>query len=143
VVRALEIATLRGDDPLPGPRGYDGPVTWIGLRVDPAEHQARILTRARDQFDGGLLEEARRLRDRFDPSLPAFSGIGYREAWAVLDGERSLEDAIAEDAQRNVAFAKRQRTWFRSEPDIAWLDATTEDPFAAALAMARAAAPAP
>jgi tRNA dimethylallyltransferase len=55
--------------------------------------------------------------------LPAFSAIGYREAWAVIDGEATVEEAIALDAQRNVQFAKRQRTWFRSEPDIAWLDA--------------------
>ena len=45
-----------------------------------------IATRARAQFDAGLVEEARVLRERFDPTLPAFSAIGYREAWAVIDG---------------------------------------------------------
>ena len=125
VVRALEIATIAGGEPnLPQPRGYDGPVGWVGLDVEPATHREWIARRARDQFDAGLIEEARALRERFDPSLPAFSAIGYREAWAVLDGELTREAAIAEDARRNVAFAKRQRTWFRSEPDIAWLDAT-------------------
>jgi tRNA A37 N6-isopentenylltransferase MiaA len=39
-----------------------------------------------------------------------------------------------------VAFAKRQRTWFRREPDITWLDATEADPFDRALMLARAAA---
>jgi len=56
--------------------------------------------------------------------LPAFSAIGYREAWAVIDGQATVGEAIAADAARNVAFAKRQRTWFRSEPDLEWLDAT-------------------
>ncbi len=74
-----------------------------------------------------------RLRERFDPGLPAFSAIGYREAWAVLDGTTSLPDAIELDAARNVAFAKRQRTWYRSERSIAWLDATTGDPLPAAI----------
>ena len=60
---------------------------------------------------------------RFDPALPAFSAIGYREAWDVADGTRTRDEAIALDAQRNVAFAKRQRTWFRAEPDVTWLDA--------------------
>ena len=46
---------------------------------------------------------------------------------------------MATDAQRNVAFAKRQRTWFRSEPDIAWLDTTSTDPFESALTLARTA----
>ena len=123
VVRALEIAEVSGGDPeLPAPRGYDGPIAWIGLSVEPATHRAWIAHRARAQFDAGLIEEARALRERFDPALPAFSAIGYREAWAVLDGELTREAAIAEDTRRNQAFAKRQRTWFRAEPDITWLE---------------------
>ena len=137
VVRALEIAELRGDDDLPAPRGYDGPLTWIGLRVDPAVHRKWIAARARAQFEAGLIEEARALRERFDPSLPAFSAIGYREAWAVLDGELTREGAIELDARRNVAFAKRQRTWFASEPEITWLDATVRAPIAEAFGLAR------
>jgi tRNA dimethylallyltransferase len=126
VVRALEIAELEGDRDTPLPRGYDGPTRWIGLSLGPDAHREWIATRARDQFDAGLVEEARSLRDRFDPTLPAFSAIGYREAWAVIDGAMSVEAAIAEDARRNVGFAKRQKTWFRSEPGIEWLDAEDE-----------------
>ena len=133
VVRALEIAQLTGDAPRPPARGYPGPVAWLGLTVEPAAHRERIATRARAQFDAGLIDEARDLRERFDPALPAFSAIGYREAWAVLDGELDRDAAIDLDAQRNVAFAKRQRTWFRSEPDIAWLDATDAIPTDAAM----------
>jgi tRNA dimethylallyltransferase len=132
VVRALEIALLSGDGPRPAPRGYDGPVTWIGLRLAETEHRQRIAMRAKAQFDGGLIEEARSLRERFDPGLPAFSAIGYREAWEVLDGTLSLDDAVLRDAERNVSFAKRQRTWYRSERVISWLDATRDDPFEAA-----------
>ena len=138
VVRALEIAELEGDRDAPQPRGYEGPVAWLGLTVDPDAHRDWITKRARAQFDAGLIDEARSLRDRFDPALPAFSAIGYREAWAVLDGTLTVEEAIAEDARRNVGFAKRQRTWFRSEPGIEWLDATDEEATrTAALAQAR------
>ncbi|HEX2470421.1 MAG TPA: tRNA (adenosine(37)-N6)-dimethylallyltransferase MiaA [Candidatus Limnocylindrales bacterium] len=137
VIRALEIAELRGDGPRPGPRGYDGPVAWIGLELGRDEHAKRIATRARAQFEGGLVDEAVALRQRFDPALPAFSAIGYQEAWAVADGRSTTEQAIEQDARRNVAFAKRQRTWFRAEPDIAWLDVTTDDPFDQSLAIAR------
>ena len=136
VIRALEIAELRGDGSRPRPRGYDGPVAWIGLELARDEHARRIAARARQQFHAGLVEEAAALRERFDPSLPAFSAIGYQEAWAVVDGTLSLEAAIEQDARRNVAFAKRQRTWFRAEPDIAWLDATAGDPFEASMAAA-------
>lgn len=123
VVRALEMAELEGDAPPPPPRGYDGLVAWIGLSLDRTTHRAWIATRARAQFDAGLIEEARLLRERFDPGLPAFSAIGYREAWAVIDGRLDREAAIEENARRNASFAKRQRTWFRAEPDITWLDA--------------------
>lgn len=138
VIRALEIAEIRGDGSRPRPRGYDGPVAWIGLDVARDEHGRRIATRARAQFDAGLIEEAIGLRERFDPTLPAFSAIGYKEAWAVADGQLTREAAIEQDARRNVAFAKRQRTWFRAEPDVTWLDATVEDPFERALALSKA-----
>ncbi len=139
VIRALEIAELRGDGPRPVPRGYDGPVAWLGLTVERAELQRRIAARARRQFTDGLIEEAVALRERFDPGLSAFSAIGYHEAWDVADGRCTLDEAVAADAQRNVAFAKRQRTWFRSEPGVTWLDATDTDPIEAALEHARRA----
>jgi tRNA dimethylallyltransferase len=139
VVRALEISQLEGDREPPPPRGYDGPTKWLGLALDHATQRDWIGARARAQFGAGLVEEARALRERFDPTLPAFSAIGYREAWSVLDGTMSIEAAIAEDARRNVGFAKRQRTWFRSEPGIEWLDAA-DQPAAQAAALARARA---
>ncbi len=131
VVRALEIALLAGDVARPAPVGYPGRSLWLGLRLDPAVHRSWIAARARAQFDAGLVDEARALRERFDPSLPAFSAIGYREAWALLDGRIGREEAIDLDATRNVAFARRQRTWFRTEPGIAWLDVAA-DPLAPA-----------
>jgi tRNA dimethylallyltransferase len=126
VVRALEIAELQGDAPRPPARGYPGAVVWLGLDLDPAAHRAQVAARARAQFDAGLVEEARELRERFDPDLPAFSAIGYREAWGVLDGRLSRDAAIELDAQRTGAFGKRQRTWFRTEPEIDWLPAGTD-----------------
>jgi tRNA dimethylallyltransferase len=126
VARALEIAELRGDAPPPPPLGYDGPLAWLGLRVAPGVHREWIGTRARDQFAAGLVEEARALRERFDPTLPAFSAIGYREAWAVLDGRLTEAQALELDIRRNEQFARRQATWFRSEPDVEWLDAATD-----------------
>jgi len=137
VVRALEIAAVAGDGPRPAVLGYDGRVTWIGLAIDDVTHRRRILARARAQFESGLLDEARELRNRFDPTLPAFTAIGYREAWAVSDGTHSLEAAIEQDAARTVAFARRQRTWFRSEREITWVDATRGDATSSALALMR------
>lgn len=128
VVRALEIARLDGDAPLPQPRGYGRPVLWLGLQVEPPVLRERIHARARSQFDAGLVEETRALVARYDATLPSFSGIGYAEALAVIEGRLSQEEAIAQDARRNVQFARRQATWFRREPDVRWLDGTSELP---------------
>jgi tRNA dimethylallyltransferase len=138
VVRALEIAEQQGDQPLPEARGYPGPSLWLGLDVQPPTHREWIARRARDQFDAGLIDEAAAIRRRGYPAdLRSLSAIGYPEAFAVLDGRLSRDDAIAQDAQRNIRFARRQRTWFRREPDVAWFDATAADPLPWALERAR------
>lgn len=136
LVRALEIALARGDAPRPALTGYPGPLLWLGLSVAPEVHRAWIATRTRAQFAAGLLDEAAALRARFDPALPAFSAIGYREAWAVLDGFLALSAATELNIQRNVAFARRQATWFRRESAMTWMDAAA-DPVPAALRLIR------
>lgn len=138
VERALEIALLQGDAALP-PRGfYRGPLLALGLTVEPERHLEWVARRAHEQFEAGLLEEAGALREAWDPDLPALSAIGYREAWSVLDGTQTLDEAITAVTQRTVAYTGRQRTWFRSEPAFEWIDATRADPTPAALAAVRA-----
>ena len=137
VVRALEIATLQGDVPLPVPRGYGGPVLRLTLQVlDRDRHRAWIADRAAIQLDGGILVEAEALRARYPTSLPAFSAIGYREAWDLLDGRIDRAGYLAANVGRNVAYARRQRTWFRAAPADLALDAG--DPGAAGRAIERA-----
>ncbi len=134
VVRALEIARIRGDAPLPQPRGYGRDVLWLGLSVEGVVLRRRISERAMAQFAAGLVDETRQLIARFDRTLPSFSGIGYAEAIAVIEGRFSQEQASDQDARRNILFARRQATWFRREPDIRWLDATRALPLDQAIA---------
>ncbi len=123
VVRALERAILTGAALPAEPEGYPLRSIWLGLRRPPPAHRRAIESRVDAHFAGGLLEEAERLRTRYAEDLPAFSAMGYREAFDVLAGRRDIADAKAHDAQRTWAYARRQRTWFRSEPDITWLEA--------------------
>ncbi|MEO8625118.1 MAG: tRNA dimethylallyltransferase, partial [Candidatus Limnocylindrales bacterium] len=122
VVRALERATVHGDQPPPKPVGYPARSVWIGLQAEPAQHREWIAARARAQFASGLLDEAAALRSRYDASLPAFTAFGYHEAFALLDGELTLEQAIERDATRTWQFARRQKTWFRAERDVEWFN---------------------
>ena len=140
VVRALELALLRGDGPPPAPAGYPGAVARIGLDVeDRALHRTWIARRATGQLDGGLPEEAARLRARYGEGLRSFTAIGYREAFELLDGRLDRDGFLAVNIARNAAFARRQRTWLRAEPGMAWLDPSAADPLDAALAIAHPA----
>jgi tRNA A37 N6-isopentenylltransferase MiaA len=124
----LEIALLGGDRERPAFTGYPGSVSWIGSEVSPADLRTRIAARAADQFAGGLIDEAEALRTRFGPDVRAFSAFGYAEAFDVLDGRRTVSDAVDVDATRTWAFAQRQRTWFRSEADVEWIPTGSGDP---------------
>jgi tRNA dimethylallyltransferase len=108
----------------------------LGLSVEHATHRTWIANRAAGQYAGGLVREAAGLAARFDPSLPALSAIGYREAIDVARGRRTAAEALAETIVRTRAYARRQRTWFRAEPGIRWIDAV-HDPYPEALQAVR------
>jgi tRNA dimethylallyltransferase len=136
VVRALERARLVGDRPPEPPRGYPGPSYWIGVRLGRDEQDRRIVARAGAQFAAGLVAEAVTLRERFGVHPRAFSAFGYFEALGVADGQIDEATAIARDAGRTRAYARRQATWFRGELGIRWLGAEG-DPLPAALESVR------
>jgi tRNA dimethylallyltransferase len=136
VVRALEIATLAGDRLPPPPRGYPAPVLWIGLRLPPDVHRQRIANRAASQFAGGLVREAQRLQKRYPRNAAAFTAFGYWEAFAVLDGALSREEAIDQTIARTRDYARRQLTWFRAEEGLHWVDAA-DDPLPSVLQLVR------
>jgi tRNA dimethylallyltransferase len=123
VIRALERARLTGSALPAPPEGYPAPVTWLGLRLEPVEHRRRIRARIAEHFETGLLDEAARLLERYPEDLPAFSAMGYREAFDVLAGRCTVDEAHRRDANRTWAYARRQRTWFRAEPEVTWLEA--------------------
>ncbi len=96
-----------------------------GLRRSPEELAGRIEERVRRMFAGGLLEEAAEWLKREPPlSDTALHAIGYREAFSVVTGTCSVETAVARTAARTRALARRQRTWFRTQADVHWVDVT-------------------
>ena len=68
----------------------------------------------------GLVEETRELLARYGHA-PALASLGYRQAAQYLDGNLTLEQAIAAASQGHRNYAKRQLTWFRREPEVSWL----------------------
>ena len=100
----------------------------------------RIRDRVDRMFETGLLDEARGLLDQGYPrDLRAFKALGYREAFEVLDGALTEDEARERIKTLHRQYAKRQLTWFRKE-EVTWLDGGDED---AAVAAMIAAIPVP
>ena len=84
----------------------------------------RIDRRVLEMMDGGLLEEVRSLNLQHC-SRTARQAIGYRQFEDYLNGEGSLEDAVARIQKESRNYAKRQLTWFRRDKRIEWFSVDT------------------
>ncbi len=100
------------------------PAIFIGLQVDPEILKLRINKRVDSMVELGLVDEVKGLLSRgFREGITAQQAIGYKEIVRALDGEISLDEAIEEIKASTRQYAKRQRTWFRKDTRIHWLDA--------------------
>jgi tRNA dimethylallyltransferase len=70
----------------------------------------------------GLVAELEGLRARFElhPELPSMRCVGYRQAWEFIDGEIDAAALRAKGIAATRQLAKRQFTWLRSLPAIAF-----------------------
>jgi tRNA dimethylallyltransferase len=110
------------------------PSIKLALDMERTKLAAMLDARVEAMFRAGLIEETRVLLERYPETARPFGTIGYKEAAAVVRGAMSEADAVAETRRRTRAYAKRQRTWLRSERNVHWLDASDkEQTFAAAL----------
>jgi len=83
----------------------------------------RIDARFDAMMRAGLLDEVRRLKESgFGRDTYVANAYGYAELLRYLDGELTLEQAVAEAKAKTRAYAKRQLTWFRSLKDAHWLE---------------------
>lgn len=144
LIRAIEVCLAarqpmselwqeRGRDPLSGYR-----ILRLGLNPDRDGLYERINARASAMFEHGLVEETRRLLEKY-PQLSAatpFTSLGYKQASAYLAGEIALAQAVALTQQGHRNYAKRQMTWFRREPEVTWLGGFGDDEAVIAKAVA-------
>ncbi|MEV4702644.1 tRNA (adenosine(37)-N6)-dimethylallyltransferase MiaA [Actinoplanes sp. NPDC049316] len=144
IVRALEVIEMTGAPftaALPEPKPYYDAVQ-IGVDRETAELDRRIADRVDLMWDSGLIEEVRAL-DRLGlrEGRTASRALGYQQALAQIDGELTEEEARAETVRATRRFVRRQRSWFRRDTRVTWLDAASptvvEDALAACAAAAR------
>lgn len=134
ITRALEVWRLSGRaisdwQQAAPPRRF--PFRVLRLVLAPADRAVlheRIARRFDQMLAEGFLDEVRRLRadPRLHPDLPAMRAVGYRQAWAHLEGRTDAsmfrEQAIAATRQ----LAKRQLTWLRARHEALWFDPASD-----------------
>ena len=134
VVRALEVHELTGRTPtqraldpeFAAVRGYEPllPVTPFG--VDAGDTSAERVERRFDRMlDQGLLGEVAALAESLGPT--SRQAVGYKQLLPVVDGSVTLAAARDDALRATNALVKRQRTFFRRDPRISWLQWQDED----------------
>ena len=81
----------------------------------------RIDRRVDKMIEQGLVEEVRKLKEYVPRDAVSMQGLGYKEIYAYLEGECSLDEAVYVLKRDTRHFAKRQITWFKREKDAVWV----------------------
>ncbi|WP_394279982.1 tRNA (adenosine(37)-N6)-dimethylallyltransferase MiaA, partial [Microbacterium sp.] len=126
IVRALEVV-LQGESThgaaLPQePAVWHDRTTVIGVQVERPELVERLDARVEGMWAAGIVGEARRLKaEGLEEGTTARRAIGYAQALAQLTGELTESEAIAQTQALTRRYARRQVSWFRRYPDVAWV----------------------
>jgi tRNA dimethylallyltransferase len=123
IQRGLEVYRLTGRSLSDWQQGTepDHGLRWLRCALVPGDRaalHAAIEHRFRHMMQCGLLAEVQALvaRGDLDGSLPALRAVGYRQLWAHLHGEYSLEEATTRAVIATRQLAKRQLTWINADP---------------------------
>lgn len=100
----------------------------VGLAIEPERLELRIADRAGRMIESGWIEETAALMEegKSPENCPGLRSLGYPEVYRLLKGKLSRPDAVNAITIATRQYAKRQRTWFRSE-EVRW----ERDPVAA------------
>src|SRR5262249_30283510 len=123
---------------LPDPTPYYE-ACQLGVDLDPAALDDRIAARVDAMWSAGLVDEVRRLEGAgLREGRTASRALGYQQVLRYLAGEcdEAPAQADADTAQATRRFVRRQRSWFRRDPRVRWLDAAAPDLVAVAKGLA-------
>jgi len=128
LVRALEVVELTGRPfaailPAPAPV-YDA----VQVGLDRSDVDGRVGIRVNRMWAAGFVGEVRALAERGLREGPTASrALGYQQVLAALDGRYDEATARAETVRATRRFVRRQRSWFRRDPRVRWVDAARPD----------------
>ena len=92
------------------------------LNMDRQKLYDRINLRVDLMIKNGLVDEVKRMLEKYSEFPTAMQGLGYKEIVDYLNGNCSLDEAIEKIKLETRRYAKRQLTWFRSYDDATWIE---------------------
>ena len=133
VLRALEVYRQTGT-PLSKAHEKHGQektpfrALMLGLTMERGALYQRIDQRVDAELAKGLVEETRTLLAKgYSRGLVSMKSLGYRQMAGYLEGEYSFAEAVRRLKRDTRHFAKRQMTWFRKEPGLAWVEVRPDE----------------
>ncbi len=121
LIRTLETGGQTGDRTKLRPN-----TLVIGLQVTPEELRKKITKRVDTMVENGLVDEVRRLAAQYSWDAPALAAPAYKAFRPYIVGECSLQEAKQQFIHNDMQYAKRQKTWFKRNPDIVWISKPEE-----------------
>ncbi len=118
IIRSLEYFIENGE-PLSKARGRLAverkfKKLFFYIEEDRKKLYEKINLRAELMIKAGLIEELKQILSLgYSRELNSLNTVGYKEFFPYLDGETSLEEALAEMQKNTRRYAKRQKTWFK------------------------------
>lgn len=128
-VRALEVIELTGQ-PFAASAPRIGDARWdtviIGLDCETTTLDDRLARRTELMFSAGLVEEVRALLGHgLRDGVTASRALGYAQVLAALDAGGTPEQLRAAQEQTFIGtrrYVRRQRSWFRRDHRVQWID---------------------
>ena len=139
IVRALEVNELTGkrfNAKLPEPSPIF-PDVRIALDMPRDLLDKRITERVHQMFADGFIDEVQKIEESLRKGKTSLRALGYSQVLSYLAGEIQKEEAITLTINATKKFARRQLSWFRRDPLIHWLDATSSDLFEQSMKLIR------
>lgn len=102
--------------------GPDYNYILFGINMDREKLYDRINRRVDIMIKQGLIEEVKKLLNKYNEFPTAMQGLGYKEVVAYLEGKMTKEDMIEKIKMETRRYAKRQITWFKKYKDIKWIN---------------------
>lgn len=132
IVRALEVLEITGKPFVAAMPAFESIYPTVQLALDRPDLDDRVRLRVPRMMEQGLLDEVRRLLPRgLRDSPTASKALGYQQLLAVLDDDGAvrggLDEALESTIRGTLRFVRRQRSWFRRDPRLHWLDSSAPD----------------